>query len=185
VIATSLAGVRGAITMAGILTLPLALPDGTPLPGRRQAIFFAAAVILVSLLLASIALPPVLRSLSLPEEPASNAEEDLARQEARTAAVAAIERSSHDNHPGIDPDIYSSAADHVMGIYQHRLTGGVAGSMDPDRVRMADEAERQFRLAALAAERETILRLARQERISDETARTLLREIDLVEARYR
>jgi CPA1 family monovalent cation:H+ antiporter len=184
VIATSLAGVRGAITMAGILTLPLAMPDGSPLPGRQQAIFFASAVILVSLVLACIALPPVLRSLKLPEEPAGTAEEDLARHEARAAAIAAIEHASHDSHPGIDPDIYSSAADHVVGIYQHRLTGGVAG-MDPDRVRMADEAERRFRLAALHAERDTILRLARQERISDETARTLLREIDLVESRYR
>jgi CPA1 family monovalent cation:H+ antiporter len=185
VIATSLAGVRGAITMAGILTLPLALPNGTPLPGRQEAIFLAAAVILVSLLLASIALPPVLRSLKLPEEPAGAAEEDLARQEARAAAIAAIEKTSHHEHPGIDPDIHSSAADHVMGIYQHRLAGGVAGSLDPDRVRMADQAEREFRLAALRAERDTILMLTRQDRISDETARTLLREIDLVEARYR
>jgi CPA1 family monovalent cation:H+ antiporter len=50
---------------------------------------------------------------------------------------------------------------------------------------MGDESERAFRLAALHAEREAILKLARQARISDETARKLLREIDLVEARYR
>lgn len=185
VIATSLAGVRGAITMAGILTLPLALPSGAPLPGRQLAIFLAAAVILVSLLLASIALPPVLRSLKLPTGPAGAAQEDFARQEARAAAIAAIEKAIHHDHPGIDPDIHASAADHVMSIYQHRLAGGVAGSMDPEKVRMADEAEREFRLAALHAERRTILRLARHERISDQTARTLLREIDLVEARYR
>jgi CPA1 family monovalent cation:H+ antiporter len=177
VLATSLAGVRGAITMAGILTLPLALP------GRQLAIFLAAAVILVSLLLASVALPPVLRSLTLPEESPDSAQEDLARHEAAHAAIAAVEQACG-KQPGIDPDIESSAADRVMGIYRHRLGAG-DGSMDPDRVRMADEAERVLRLAALNAERETILRLARQERISDEAARRLVREVDLLEARYR
>jgi CPA1 family monovalent cation:H+ antiporter len=180
VIATSLAGVRGAITMAGVLTMPLALP------GRQQAIFLAAAVILVSLLLASLALPPVLRSLKVPEESGDAAQEDFARHEAAVAAIEAIEKASHHNgHLHMDPDIQASAADHVMGIYQHRLAGGVAGSMDPGKVRMADQSERDFRLAALHAERDTILKLARHEKITDETARKLLREIDLVEARYR
>ena len=44
---------------------------------------------------------------------------------------------------------------------------------------------RVFRLAALNAERETIMRLARQEKLSDATARRLVGDIDLVEARYR
>jgi CPA1 family monovalent cation:H+ antiporter len=180
VVATSLAGVRGAITMAGILTLPLTLP------GRHLAIFLAAAVILVSLLLASIALPPVLRSLELPAEPAEAAEEDFGRRAATRAAIAAIEKASHEpSHRHMDPEIDASAVDHVMGIYKHRLAGGAEGSMDSAKVRMADQSEREYRLAALKAERDTILQLARAERISDETARKLLREIDLVEARYR
>ena len=54
VAATSLAGVRGAVTLAGVLTLPLALSDGTPFPARDLAIFLAAGVILVSLLVASV-----------------------------------------------------------------------------------------------------------------------------------
>jgi monovalent cation/hydrogen antiporter len=177
VVATSLAGVRGAITMAGILTLPLALP------GRDLAIFLAVAVILVSLLLASAALPPVLRSLTLPEGPPDSAQEDFARHEAALAAIAAVAQARR-KELHVDPDIQSSAADRVMGIYQHRL-GTIDGSMDPDKVRMADEAEHVFRLAALKAERETILQLARQERLSDATARRLVREIDLVETRYR
>lgn len=182
VLATSLAGVRGAITMAGILTLPLALPSGAPLPGRHLAIFLAAGVILVSLMLASIALPPLLRSLTLPQEPAGAAQEDLARHEAAEAAIAAVEQAGHEQLH-VDPEIQASAVDHVLGLYQHRLGG--KGALDPAKLRMADEAERSFRLTALAAEREAILGLARNERISDDTARKLLREIDLVEARYR
>jgi CPA1 family monovalent cation:H+ antiporter len=186
VLATSLAGVRGAITLAGILSLPLAMPDGTPLPGRHLAIFLASAVILVSLVLASVGLPVLLRSLELPAEPADAAQEDMARNAAAGAAIDAIEQASHPpSHADMDPDILASATDHVRGIYEHRLAGGVAGGMEPDKVRMADQSERVLRLAALDAERDTILTLAREERINDETARKLLREIDLVEARYR
>jgi CPA1 family monovalent cation:H+ antiporter len=186
VLATSLAGVRGAITMAGVLTLPLAMADGSPLPGRQLAIFLASSVILVSLVLASVGLPVVLRNLELPEDNGGEAQEDAARHEATLAAIAAIDKAGRSaGHADADPDIHASAADHVMGIYQHRLAGGAAGSMNPGKVRLADDAERAFRLEALHAEREAILQLARQARISDETARKLLREIDLVEARYR
>ncbi|RNF28763.1 sodium:proton antiporter, partial [Massilia aurea] len=69
ILATSLAGVRGAITLAGVLTLPLAMPNGTPFPGRDLVIFLASAVIVVSLVLASVGLPRVLRGLELPAEP--------------------------------------------------------------------------------------------------------------------
>ena len=54
VAAMSFAGVRGAITLAGVLTIPLALADGTPFPARDLAIFLASGVILVSLVAASV-----------------------------------------------------------------------------------------------------------------------------------
>jgi CPA1 family monovalent cation:H+ antiporter len=185
VIATSLAGVRGAITMAGIMTLPLAMPDGSPFPGRHLAIFLATAVVIVSLVLASVALPRVLEGLELPGEPAEEAEEDLARREATVAAIAAVEKASRERG-GDQPqdDMSASAVDQVLGLYQHRL-GNLGSTTDASKVREADQAERELRLAALKAERDAILRLTRQATISDATARKMLREIDLVEARYR
>jgi hypothetical protein len=71
----------------------------------------------------------------------------------------------------------------VRGIYQHRL--GTAPAVRPGATRSGRRAEREYRLAALRAERETILALVHAREMSDETARKLLREIDLVEARYR
>jgi Na+/H+ antiporter len=186
VVATSLAGVRGAITMAGVMTLPLLMPDGRVFPGRQLVIFLAAAVIVVSLLLASVALPRVLRGLELPDEPAGDAEEDRARHQAALAAIAAIETAGRSPLPDPDnADLHASAVSHVLSIYQHRLDGGAAHNADPARVRVAEQAERDIRLAALQAERDAILALARETLISDETARKLMREIDLMEARYR
>jgi len=186
ILATSLAGVRGAITLAGILTLPLLMPDGTPFPTRGLAIFLATAVILLSLVIASLGLPRLLKGLELPEEPAPQLEEDLARREAAAAAVAAIKQAqfSLPRQPAA-VDIYARAAEHVMGLYQHRLDGDAADRDRAGHMRQIDEAERALRLAGLQAERKTIFNLARQSRISDVVSRKLVREIDLVESRYR
>src|SRR5690606_34244970 len=71
--AMSVAGVRGAITLAGVLSLPLVLGDGAPFPARDLAIFLAAGVIILSLTAASIALPALLRGLHVPPEPSEEA----------------------------------------------------------------------------------------------------------------
>jgi CPA1 family monovalent cation:H+ antiporter len=184
VIATSLAGVRGALTMAGIMTLPLAMPGGAPFPGRQLVIFLASAVIVVSLVLASVGLPRMLKGLELPEESDEEAAEYLARQEAASAAIAAVDKAGRTRDGEQVGQVSASATEHVIGLYQHRL-GTDAGSSDGAHMREADQAEREFRLVALKAERDTILKLARLAKISDATARKLLREIDLVEARYR
>lgn len=184
ILATSLAGVRGAITLAGILTLPLALPGGEPFPGRDLAVFLASAVIVISLVVASIGLPRVLHGLELPPETALDAEEDQARHAAALAALGAIDSAGPPHRfDEKDADIHASAAEQVRGMYQHRL-GGPGDSTHPGRARVAEEGERHYRLAALAAERKVLLQMARNGQISDETARRLVREIDLVEARY-
>ncbi|WP_020648465.1 Na+/H+ antiporter [Solimonas variicoloris] len=186
IVATSLAGVRGAVTLAGVLTLPLALPDGSAFPARDLAIFLATSVILVSLLLASVGLPRLLTGLELPAEPETHREEDHARRSAARAAVAAIRQaqSAHARSP-TDVELYTSAAARVIALYQRRLGESSSAGVAAGQLRRADEAERELRLAGLSAEREAIFALARHGRISDEVSRKLVREIDLIEARYR
>ncbi|WP_300622062.1 Na+/H+ antiporter [Dokdonella sp.] len=185
VVATALAGVRGAITLAGVLTLPLLMPDGSAFPARDLAIFLAAAVVLLSLAAASFGLPRLLVGLEMPPEPHHEREEYLARRSAAKAALAAIERKRQDLPAGDadEAEILASAATRVMALYQRRLGDGDTG-IDAGRLRKADEAERALRLAALRAERSEIFALARRHHLSDDLARKLVREIDLVESRY-
>jgi monovalent cation/hydrogen antiporter len=185
-LATSVCGVRGALTMAGVLTLPLALPDGTPFPARQLAIFLASSVIVVSLLVAGAALPALLRGLRMPDEPEAKCSEDDARHAATLAAIAALEQARHSDGKvaaDADPALRGQAVGHVLRLYRHRLDATDAAGNNGDAPALA-RTERTYRLLALNAERDTVLRLARRMDISDETARKLLRQMDLLEARY-
>ncbi|MBW8899150.1 MAG: Na+/H+ antiporter [Massilia sp.] len=185
-LATSVAGVRGALTMAGVMTLPLALPNGAPFPARHLAIFLASSVIVVSLLLAGAVLPALLRGLRMPAEPEATCNEDDARHAATLAAIEALEKACRDaGKTGGDADaaLRGRAAGHVLRLYRHRL-GATDAANGHDDARAVKRAELSYRLVALKAERDTVLRLARRMDISDETARRLLRQIDLLEARY-
>ncbi|MGD9945786.1 MAG: Na+/H+ antiporter [Burkholderiaceae bacterium] len=185
ILAMSVAGVRGAVTLAGVLTLPLALPDGSPFPARELSIFLAASVIILSLIVASVALPRLLRGLHMPPEPSRQADEDQARAAAAEAAIRAIERTHHQLAAGRDDaDLYADAAARLMEVYRRRIEEAVKTGEDRAMARHVGDIERRLRLAALDAERDEVFRIARAGRIGDETARRLVRELDLLDARY-
>ena len=183
VAATTVAGVRGAVTLAGVMTLPLSAA-GAPFPARDLTIFLAASVILLSLAGASLLLPWLLKGVELPHEREDHRKEDKAKREAARAAITAVEAARSSIQDTIaDADITAHAAARVIELYQHRIDD-VAHWGDPQQLRRADDAERAFRIAALQAERDYIFGLARGGTISDASARRLVREIDLSEARY-
>jgi CPA1 family monovalent cation:H+ antiporter len=183
--ATSLAGVRGAITLAGVLTLPLLMPDGSPFPARELVIFLATGVILFSLVGASIGLPHILKGLAVPQDSAEHQEEDHARREAANAAILAIRAAQQAlEHDATEAEIFANAAARVIALYQRHVDGDIANEREAVQLSKADAMQRQLRLAGLKAEREHIFLLARRAEISDETSRKLVREIDLMESRY-
>lgn len=64
---SSLVGVRGAVTMAGILSLPMVLSNGEPFPERSLILFLASGVILFTLIIATIVLPLLTESEEIEE----------------------------------------------------------------------------------------------------------------------
>lgn len=185
VVAMSVAGVRGAITLAGILTLPLVLDDGTPFPVRDLAIFLAAGVIIASLAAASIGLPFLLRDLELPPEPSHQREEDAARIAAAEAAIRMIERLQHELGEGRgDADLYADVGSRLMELYRQRIDTRSKTGDEAEQVKHLEEIERRLRLAGVRAERDEIYRLGRARKLSDDLVRKLVREADLMEARY-
>ncbi|MCP6711732.1 hypothetical protein NL489_30735, partial [Klebsiella pneumoniae] len=62
---SGLSGVRGAITMAGVFTIPTVVASGKAFPERALVLFIAAGVIIVSLV-AAAAILPLMAAKSLP-----------------------------------------------------------------------------------------------------------------------
>jgi Na+/H+ antiporter len=181
---TTVAGVRGAVTMAGVLSLPEALPNGVPLPGRDLAIFIASGVILTSLLVAVIGLPLLLRGWRRGRDPHA-AEERLARKLAAQAAIRAIDDLHETASADLDESDFAYAADvaaRVMDIYRRRLaTLGDESKAPSEQARRAEALEFQMKLAAMRAERAVLLALRNGQKINDETLNKLMREVDLSE----
>lgn len=185
VLALSLAGVRGAITLAGVLTLPLTLADGTPFPGRDLAIFLAAGVIVLSLLLATVALPAALKQLALPADSSNRRAENQVRIAAAEAAINAVESAEPDTtQMRGDVPHYNSAVAQVIALYQHRIERLATDDGSCALHESAAQIQHALRLVGLRAERDEIVRLGSHHDVSEVTLRKIIREVDLQEARY-
>lgn len=181
---TALSGVRGAVTLAGALSVPLYLPSGVPFPGRDLLIFLAAGVILLSLVGGSIGLPLLLRGVRWSaEDPRRHemVEARLAASEAAVRAIEALQKSIAYPDDESDITVCAEAAARVMGRYRRTLDAAAAGEDARERAAREVDVERRLRRVALQAERAELSRLRVIHRINDETMRELLSEIDFAE----
>ncbi len=80
-------GMRGIVSLAAALALPMALADGTPFPYRDAMIFFTFAVIAVTLVLQGSTLPVLIRRLRVGKDWSLQEERENARDAMRRAAA--------------------------------------------------------------------------------------------------
>lgn len=184
VLVTSLTGVRGAVTLAGVFTLPAVLSDGSPFPARDLAIVLAAGVIVLPLILATAGLPRTLRGLELPPTPSRQAAEDRARTAAAQAAIVAIESAQSRMGTGrINASSYADAAARIVALYRQRIR--INGLKVDDAKRSDDvDIEGQLRRIGLHAKRRELMRSGREHGLDDLALRRIVRELDLQETRY-
>jgi CPA1 family monovalent cation:H+ antiporter len=177
---SALAGVRGAITLAGILTLPLTLSDGTPFPARDLVIFLAMGVILLSLVSASVALPFLASKFDFaPVVPLADEEID-ARSALGEAAVLSMEKIASEA-PSHVSEVRAQAASHLVDQYRRRLDYAHIPRDEMQYVQQLAQAERELRMTALKAERDELYRLRISGQIDAALHDKLLREIDTLE----
>ncbi|CAM3682350.1 Na+/H+ antiporter [Rouxiella silvae] len=177
----SFAGVRGAITLAGVLSIPLFLADGSAFPSRYQLVFLAAGVILFSLIAGVIALPFLLRGVVV-DKSSYREEERMARAVAAEVAIESLhkmeERLAADSEENIDEQTLKEISSRVVGNLRRRTVD----KDDIENALMLENLERRFRLTALRAERGELYHLRATQRISNETLQKLLHDLDLLEA---
>ena len=166
--AASLGGVRGAVTLAGALSLPLLMPDGTPFPSRDLAVTLATGVILSTIVIAAIALPLLLRHVR-DDGAAAHVEYLLARVAAIEAAIAAVGQTGADGPAASLVAMYRQR----LALLQNQTTHGETGE---------DRAWQKLHRIALHAERDAVQSLRLAGRVDDAVARRVLGELDVIEA---
>lgn len=178
----SFAGVRGAITLAGVLSIPLFLSNGDPFPARYELVFIATGVILVSLLVGVVLLPILLRDVESIDKAGHRREVQFARAAMAGVAIESLhkmeQRLETDTEENIDPELLKEVSLRVIGNLRRRAEG----KNDIEQAQFAENLERRFRLNALRAERAEVYHLRATQEISNETMQKLLHDLDLLEA---
>jgi len=172
-------GMRGVISLAAAIALPQTLANGSPFAQRNMIIFLAFSVILVTLVLQGLTLPPLIRALGLAGATEAHPEEREARRAILEAALAYLEKE-RDGGGADTAEIYADLVQH----YQHRLE--VLDGNERAHVRGSRNFYKRFideSWEALRVQRRTAVQLRNQGQISDELLRELERELDLDEAR--
>ncbi|HEY0163489.1 MAG TPA: Na+/H+ antiporter [Edaphobacter sp.] len=181
--ATMLAGVRGAVTLAAALSIPLILDNGAPFPGRDLTILLATGVIVFSLLAASIGLPLVMKGVEEPPEASAEVQRRNARIAAAHAAIRLLEEAKASaNQYGDIADGYAGIASRLLDYYRRRIEAFSGDSPNHTQAGALRIAERKLRLDAVREERREIQRLIENRLLDQKAARPLLNKLDTTEA---
>src|SRR6266699_6858118 len=172
-------GVRGAVSLAAALALPLALPGGEGFPYRDLILFVAFGVIFITLVGLGSGLPVVVRWLGVTkdgrkEHIAEHEAEIAARREALAAALRSLDAITDDRE----------LSDEVVKLLRARheiRANQLPASLDPDAREISAEGTELTR-ELIAAERKFIHVLLRDGKITDEIRRRIERDLDLEEA---
>ena len=174
-------GMRGVVSLAAAMALPLALPDGSPFPGRPLILFFTFTVILATLVVQGLSLPALIRWLGVEDDRVAEQEEREARLKSNEAALARLNEIA--DSQSIAPEIVQR----LRIEYEDRIRQ--LEVCDPEHGEMSrglfSSAYEQLSHELLLVERRSILQLRNERVINDDVLRRVQRDIDLAEARLR
>jgi Na+/H+ antiporter len=172
-------GMRGVLALAAALALPETLPDGTSFPQRNLIIFLTFSVILVTLVLQGLTLPPLIRALGLAGTAGNDDEEGEARRIITSTAISHLESARAQDLPD-----FAGVYDDLARRYTRRLASLSKENSDDNGMSNKELIRyRQILGELLRLERKTALRLRNEGHINDEVLRKIQHELDLSETR--
>jgi Na+/H+ antiporter len=172
-------GMRGAVSLAAALALPLTVNTGAPFPDRELILFLTFAVIFATLVVQGLSLPTLIRRLNISDGGAAANEELKARLGATKAALAQIDALAAEDWTRDDTiermrDAYT---------YRKRRLAARAGKIEDDGYEDRSLQYQQAVQIVLAAQRDALVELRRDGTISNETMNRVIQELDLEESR--
>jgi CPA1 family monovalent cation:H+ antiporter len=173
---------RGAVSLAAALAIPLATDAGAAFPHRDLIIFLTFSVILATLILQGLTLPLLIRALGIKDDGAVAArEESKARLRATEAAIERIEELVEEEW------VRDETAERVRMAYEYRLRRFTARFQDPegDGVAYDERSVAYQRLVRelLEAQRRALQEMRAAGKIDDDTQRRILQDLDLEDLR--
>ena len=175
-------GMRGAVSLAAALAIPLQTDAGTPFPGRDLIIFLTFCVILATLVLQGLTMPKLIRAFDIEDDGADEREEARARIAAAEAALNRMDEL-------FDEDwVREDTAERMRGLYDWRRRRFAARIGDGDDGDDGDYEERsadfqRLRRELLDAERRSLVELRNRGVINDEVMRRVQQDLDLEDSR--
>jgi Na+/H+ antiporter len=168
-------GMRGIVSLATALALPLTLANGDPMPYRSEIVLITFVVILGTLVVQGLTVAPLARLLGLSgQDDSYEQEQRLAREQAARAAITRIDQVAEEDW------VPPSVARQVRTHYEHRLQRfQPEAALDPECSADQAAAQRRLRHEALTAERRTLIALRNRGEISDDVMHHIERELDL------
>ncbi len=178
----SWSGMRGAVSLAAALAIPLTVEGGAAFPGRNLIVFLTFAVILATLVLQGLTLPLLIRSLRIKADDASATITELkARLVGAHAALARLEDLCT-NEP-VPPGSQEQMREYYEGRIRRYTAGVEAGGATAEYAQSAAY-WRRWRMELFEAEREAVISMRDRGEISPEIMRRVERDLDLEEARF-
>ena len=171
-------GMRGVISLAAALALPLSIEGGGPFPGRDLILFLTFCVILATLVVQGLSLPVLIRVLGLEDDGSQEREEIEGRIEVAEAALARIEELVEEEW------VREDTAERMRGLYNYRRSRfGARFDGDEDGIEERSAAYQRLMRELLRAQRKTLIELRDGGRIGDEAMHRIERDLDLEESR--
>jgi monovalent cation/hydrogen antiporter len=171
-------GMRGAVSLAAALAIPLETDAGTPFPDRSLIIFLAFCVVVFTLVVQGLSLPFVIRVLGIEDDDLEGREESKARLRAAEAALARLEELTGEDW------VRDDTLERTRGLYRFR-SDRFAQRLDGTEGAIEEQSQQYQRLRRelLDAERNAVLELRRAGVISDDVMNRVLRDIALEDVR--
>ena len=164
-------GMRGVVSLAAALALPLTLP------GRDLILFLTFSVILATLVMQGLSLPLLIRWLRVGNDHVHEREERHARLQANHAALTRLKELAGTTE--------LAAMDRLRGEYEDRIRQLEVCDTEPDDqpARLHTSAYQKLLAEMLVIERRAIIRLRNERVINDNVLRRIQKDLDYAEGR--
>jgi monovalent cation/hydrogen antiporter len=171
-------GIRGAISLAAALAVPLTTASGAPFPGRDLIIYLTFAVIFATLILQGSTLPALVRALGLRDAASPRQQELQVRLELTRAALDKLTQLARDG--ALPADVLDEVRSQLEKQFRRYTT---TSSMGLQAKKELVTRKKQLMRDILNEQRETLLAMRGDGRVSEDLGRRIQRDLDLQEVR--